>query len=126
MSGLFLVLVAWSLPIQRGPDLLPAAPRRTGNPQLFARVTKFDSATGSCKFLATSSATQEEVTRPFGNNALFSGGAGGVNCDQLKDVVEKDEVKVLATLSGAYTYEARLGGSLTVPELRIDQIELMK
>jgi hypothetical protein len=93
---------------------------------VFARVTQFDSATGGCKFLASSSATQEEVTRSFGNNALFSGGAGGVNCDQLKDVVEKDEVKVLATLSGAYTYEARLGGSLTVPELRIDQVELLK
>lgn len=93
---------------------------------VFARVTQFDSATGSCKFLASSSATQEEVTRSFGNNAVFSGGTGGVNCDKLKDVVEKDEVKVLATLRGAYTYEARLGGSLTVPELRIDQIEAWK
>lgn len=93
---------------------------------VFARVTQFDSATGSCKFLASSSATQEEVIRSFGNNAVFSGGAGGINCDQLKDVVEKDEVKVLATVRGAYTYDARIGGSLTVPELRIDQIELMK
>jgi hypothetical protein len=93
---------------------------------VFARVSQFDSATGSCKFLASSSATQEEVTGSFGNNAVFSGGAGGVDCDNLKDVVEKDEVKVLATLRGAYTYEARLGGSLTVPELRIDQIEGLK
>jgi hypothetical protein len=31
MSGSLLLLVAWSLPIQRGPDLLPPAPRRSGN-----------------------------------------------------------------------------------------------
>lgn len=92
---------------------------------VFARVTQFDSATGSCKFLGSSSTTQEDVSRSFGNNAVFSGGAGSVSCAQLKDVVEKDEVKVLATVQGAYTYQARLGGSLTVPELAIDQIELL-
>jgi hypothetical protein len=33
MSGSLLGLVAWSLPIQRDPDLFPTAPRRTENVQ---------------------------------------------------------------------------------------------
>ncbi len=93
---------------------------------VFARVTQFDSATGSCKFLASTSAAREGIASAFGNNSLFSGGAGGVGCDQLKEFVVKDEVKILATVRGPFTYDARLGGSLTVPEFRIDQIELLK
>lgn len=93
---------------------------------VFARITQFDSATGTCKFRASASAVQEEIASSFANSSIFSGGAGGVSCDQLKDFVEKDGVKVLATVLGPLTYDARLGGNLTVPEFRIDQIELVK
>lgn len=90
---------------------------------VFAKVTQFDTATGGCAFRANAAAVRPENTFGYDHNSVFSGGSGGVPCDQLKSYVENDEVKVLATVKGEYTYTTRIGGPLTAPEFRIDQIE---
>jgi hypothetical protein len=90
---------------------------------IFAKVTQFDTATGGCTFRANAAHARPESTFGYDHNSVFSGGSGGVPCDQLKSYVDKDEVKVLATVKGEYTYTARIGGPLAAPEFRVDQIE---
>ncbi|WP_306913355.1 MULTISPECIES: DUF2510 domain-containing protein [unclassified Arthrobacter] len=90
---------------------------------LHARVTQFDTATGGCSFRAEAAHVRPEDTFGYNHNSFFVGGAGGVSCDQLKSYVDKDEVKVLATVKGLVEYKTMMGGQTAAPEFRVDQIE---
>ena len=92
---------------------------------IYAKVTQFDSATGECSFRGNASAIPVNSPWEYEENVFLSGGSGGVPCEQLKDFVKDDEVKVLATSRGEIQYESALKASITAPEFRVDKIELL-
>ena len=90
---------------------------------IFAKVTQFDSATGECSFRGNASAVPVDKSWDYKENIFLKGGSGGVPCEELKDYVEDDEVKVLATSQGEVQYETAMRASLSAPQFRIDKIE---
>lgn len=90
---------------------------------IYAEITQFDSATGECSFRGDASAVPVENSWDYKENIYLSGGSGGVPCDELKDYVEDDEIKVLATAQGEVQYETAMRASMSAPQFRIDKIE---
>lgn len=90
---------------------------------IYAKVTQFDSATGDCSFRANASAVPVGSPWDYKENVMLLGGSGGVPCEELKDYVEDDEVKVLATSQGEFQYETAMRASMSAPKFRIDKIE---
>lgn len=93
---------------------------------IHAKVTQFDSATGECSFRGNASAVPVENSWDYEENIFLLGGSGGVPCDELKDYVEDDEIKVLATSQGEVQYETAMRASMSAPQFRIDKIERLK
>lgn len=90
---------------------------------IYAKVTQFDSATGECSFRGTASAVPVDSSWDYKENIFLLGGSGGVPCDELKDYVEDDEIRVLATSQGEVQYETAMRASMSAPQFRIDKIE---
>lgn len=89
---------------------------------IYARITQFDAATGTCSFRAD--VAHAHVGKyDYDHNSMFHAGDGLLDCPILDDVVAEDIVQVTATVSGALTYDTQIGGSTTVPEFQVVKIK---
>ncbi|WP_158228091.1 PASTA domain-containing protein [Pseudonocardia sp. MH-G8] len=82
-------------------------------------VTQFDTATGLDAFRAGVDAVRHSRTYEYDTNTILRGTAA-----QLANVVNGDMFRAHVTVRGSYSYETTMGGTLTVPVLGIDAIEV--
>ncbi|MFJ5698991.1 hypothetical protein [Arthrobacter sp. NPDC093139] len=93
---------------------------------LYARITQFDAATGSCTFRANISYKKMENSYDYDENSVFQGGDGDANCPDLSGFVTDDEVRITATSLGSISYETQIRGNTTVPAFRVEGITSLK
>jgi hypothetical protein len=89
---------------------------------IYGEITQSDAATGTQAALAD----VDGVFRPleygyadYDDNALLS--ADG---DELADAVEKDTFRAKVEIMGSYTYDTQIGGSTTVPQLKVRSLKV--
>jgi hypothetical protein len=83
-------------------------------------VTQFDSATGTDAFRADVGGVRRKPSYGFVDyetNTVFTADAS-----KLAKVVQDDLFTAKVTVVGSYSYDTQIGGSTTVPMLRIDSI----
>lgn len=93
---------------------------------LYARITQFDAATGSCTFRANISYKKMENSYDYDENSVFRGADGDTNCPALSGFVTDDEVRITATSLGSISYETQIRGNTTVPAFRVEEITSLK
>jgi hypothetical protein len=85
--------------------------------KVWACITQFDAATGPGSFLAHASNQNQDYWYLNGDNASFSGDAGG-----LAPFVEGDIVAMDVMSMGSYSYDTQAGGNTTVPQFMVMKI----
>lgn len=99
----------------------------TGDVAVFyGTITQFDAATGECIFRANISHTKMYSSWKYEHNSIFVGGDGLSDCPKLDDFIADDEVKIVATSMGSYSYDTQAGGNTTVPKFKVEKISLLK
>lgn len=93
---------------------------------LYGEITQFDAATGECAFRANIAHAKMSSTWKYEHNSMFVGGDGISDCPKLEDFVADDEVKIVATSMGSYSYDTQAGGNTTVPKFKVEKISLLK
>lgn len=89
---------------------------------VYGRVTQFDAATGTEQFRASIDGVdhpEENGYFEFDTNTVLNGDAA-----LLAEVVTDDLIKAEVTVEGSISYETAIGGSLTVPVLQVDSIQV--
>ncbi|MBG0738959.1 hypothetical protein IV500_05915 [Paeniglutamicibacter antarcticus] len=89
---------------------------------VFARITQFDAATGTCTFRADIANAVMEDSWDYKHNSFLTGGDGGEKCPDLAGFVEDDIVRMTVTSKGAYSYDTQIGGHTTVPSFQVEKI----
>lgn len=86
---------------------------------IWGNITQFDGITGPTSFLATASSANKMMGSYFDSSdfAFFAGTA-----KRLSRFVEGDVFKACATMNGTYSYERAIGGTVTVPLLKVKTI----
>jgi hypothetical protein len=89
---------------------------------VYGKITQFDSGTGLGSFRADVAGTKEELNKPFflGDNTFLSG-----DVDMLKNFVSKDKFKANVQVIGVYTYTSVSNIQISVPMLKVLNIELL-
>ncbi|MDQ0096148.1 hypothetical protein [Paeniglutamicibacter psychrophenolicus] len=99
----------------------------TGDVAVFyGTITQFDAATGECIFRANISHAKMYSSWKYEHNSIFVGGDGLSDCPKLDDFIADDEVKIVATSMGSYSYDTQAGGNTTVPKFKVEKISLLK
>ncbi|PQZ92303.1 hypothetical protein CQ018_12425 [Arthrobacter sp. MYb227] len=93
---------------------------------VYGNITQFDAATGDCTFRANVAHTRMSSSWKYEHNSMFVGGDGEEECPKLDDVVADDNVKIVATSLGSFSYDTQVGGNTTVPLFKVEKISLLK
>lgn len=93
---------------------------------LYGEITQFDAATGACIFRANIAHAKMSSSWKYEHNAIFVGGDGISDCPKLDEFVADDEVKIVATSMGSYSYDTQVGGNTTVPKFKVEKVSLLK
>lgn len=93
---------------------------------IYGEITQFDAATGTCSFRANIAHKNMANSWDYEHNSIFEGGDGLSDCPKLDNFVAEDEVKIVATSLGSYSYDTQIGGSTTVPKFHVEKISLLK
>lgn len=91
---------------------------------VYGKITQFDAATGACTFRATIGHTNMAQTYSYEHNSIFTGGDGKTDCPALGDFVTDDEVRIVATSLGSFSYDTQIGGNTTVPMFKVESMSL--
>ena len=92
----------------------------------YARISQFDSATGTCAFRADTAHKQQESTWDYDHNSMYTAETGAADCAGLSEFVADDVVQIYATVDGSQRYKTMIGGQNVVPVFSIDSIKLVK
>ena len=95
------------------------------NVVVYGTVFQFDNFTGKCSMMLNIGAAQADYSFEYQHNTYASAGDGISNCPALDSVVQNDNVKLWATVEGAYDYDTAAGGSATAIGLDVWQVELL-
>jgi hypothetical protein len=87
---------------------------------VYGSVTQFDAATGDDTFRANIAHKNMAYSYEYDTNTLLNGSP-----TQLKSVVQDDEFRANVTVMGSFSYDTQIGGSTTVPQLRVDAIKIL-
>ena len=93
---------------------------------LYALVTQFDAATGTCQFRGDASNKQQSDWYDYDENIFFTAGDGYSDCALLDDVLQDDHVKLYVTSLGSFSYDTQIGGSTTVPLFEVEKVKQLK
>lgn len=94
---------------------------------LFAEITQFDGATGTCAFRALWDGRRHEYNFEYaGDNAIFTSGDGESTCPILNGIDQNDVVKLVVRGAGTYSYETQVGGNTTVPSFDVLKAEVIE
>jgi hypothetical protein len=91
---------------------------------VYGVITQFDSATGTDTFRADVDATHHTDDFDYsldGVNTILTGYES-----DFDNFVQDDEFKAKVTILGSLSYETQIGGETNVPQLMVDDIELIK
>lgn len=87
---------------------------------VYGYVTQFDAATGTSGFRANVDGAKHSQWYDYDTNTIMLGS------DALfAEVVQDDIFRAEVTVAGAYSYTTTMGGSMTVPQLSVDRIEVI-
>lgn len=92
----------------------------------YARISQFDSATGTCTFRADTAHERQESIWDYTHNSVYTAETGAADCDDLSKLVADDVVQIYATVDGSQRYKTMIGGQNVVPLFAIDSIKLIK
>lgn len=87
---------------------------------VYGQVTQFDAATGVDTFRANVGARNMPYEFDYDTNTLMQGDAA-----KLRNLVGDDEFQAKVTVLGSFTYDTQIGGSTTVPLLRVDWVKVL-
>ncbi|SCF16342.1 hypothetical protein GA0074695_3904 [Micromonospora viridifaciens] len=87
---------------------------------VYGRVTQFDAATGTDTFRADIAHRRMPEKYDYETNTMLSGSESG-----LANLVEDDIFRAKVMVLGSYSYDTQIGGSTTVPLLRVDSIKVL-
>jgi hypothetical protein len=87
---------------------------------LHGHVTQFDSNTGSDAFRADTAGSKHSEWYDYDVNTVVM----AENAASLSDVVVDDLVTMHAEIVGSLTYDTTMGGSMTVPQVRVNLIDV--
>jgi hypothetical protein len=87
---------------------------------VFGYVSQFDSVTGPAAFRASLDGVRHRQTYEYDTNAILV----GRSVDQLANVVVNDMFRAEVTITGSYSYRTTMGGTLTVPQMQVEKIEV--
>ena len=90
---------------------------------VYGQVTQFDASTGTEGFRANVDGVEHKPKyglADYDTNTILGGDE-----ELLRQVVQDDLFKADVTILGAYTYETKLGGQLTVPRLQITKVDVI-
>lgn len=86
---------------------------------VYGVVTQFDAATGPDVFRADVDGVRHSESYLYPTNTVLSGDAS-----ILAEIVTGDSFTAKVEVRGAITYSTQIGGSTTVPHLRVDSIKV--
>ncbi|MDG3012284.1 DUF2510 domain-containing protein [Rhodococcus sp. D2-41] len=86
---------------------------------VYGRVTQFDSATGTGRFLARTGASPSDDGYDYDQNTMVVGDTPAL----IADTVKGDLVTMYAKVLGSFSYDTQAGGNTTVPQLQVNIIE---
>lgn len=92
---------------------------------IYANIHQFDSATGTCNFLADISYRIEESTYDYEANSMFTAGDGDSDCPILDQVIEGDSIKAWVTSAASFSYDTQAGGNTTVPTFMVEKLQIL-
>lgn len=87
--------------------------------KVYGNVTQFDAATGVDTFRANTDGVRHTQSYEYDTNTLVTAGAA-----DLSNVVEHDLVTMYVEVTGSNSYETTLGGTTTIPTLKVHVIEV--
>ena len=87
---------------------------------VYGYVTQFDSATGSAAFRANVEGDKMGQWYDYDTNTYLAGSP-----DMLGDLVQDDIFRAEAQVLGSYSYTTTMGGTMTVPHLRVTKIDVI-
>lgn len=90
---------------------------------VYGKVTQFDAATGLDGFRANVDGVNHPIKYGYADyetNTVFTTDSRA----KLADLVEDDTFRAEVTVRGSYSYNTQIGGSTTVPQLMVTQIEV--
>lgn len=87
---------------------------------VYGSVTQFDAATGDDTFRADVGHKNMAYSYEYDTNTMLNGTPA-----RLKNVVQDDEFRANVTVMGSFSYDTQIGGSTTVPLLRVDAIKIL-
>jgi hypothetical protein len=88
---------------------------------VFGYVSQFDSVTGPSSFRASLDGVRHRQTYEYDTNAILV----GRSTDQLANVVVNDQFRAEVTITGSLSYSTTMGGTLTVPQMQVEKIEVI-
>lgn len=109
----------WAL-IAKDPDANAGT-----NVILFGTITQFDSATGNCAMLISTSAIQKEMSYDYDQNVMAVSGDWDTECPTFDPLVEGDHVQLWATVNQSFSYDTQIGGNTTVPMVEVWYAQLL-
>ncbi|WP_416970132.1 hypothetical protein [Streptomyces sp. 4F14] len=86
---------------------------------VYGVVTQFDAMTGSETFRADVDGVRHVESYEYPTNTILTGDAA-----QLERFIVGDTFEAKVEMNGSLTYETQVGGSLTVPQLHVDSMEM--
>ncbi|MDG3014741.1 DUF2510 domain-containing protein [Speluncibacter jeojiensis] len=86
---------------------------------VYGRVTQFDSATGTGRFLARTGASPSDDGYDYDQNTMVVGDTPAL----IADTVKGDLVTMYAKVLGSFSYDTQAGGNTTVPQLQVNIIK---
>lgn len=86
---------------------------------VFGHISQFDAATGTDAFRAYIAPVQHSRSYDFDEHILAQAGESGL----FDDLVQGDIVRMHVQVLGAFTYDTQIGGSTTVPMMRVNVVE---
>lgn len=87
---------------------------------VYGNVTQFDSATGTSIFRANVDGDQHDQWYDYDTNTFLTG-----SDTMFAEVVQDDIFRAEVTVAGSYSYTTTMGGTMTVPQLTVDKIDVI-
>ena len=87
---------------------------------VYGSVTQFDAATGDDTFRADVGHKNMADSYEYETNTMINGSPA-----RLRNLVQDDEFRANVTVQGSFSYDTQIGGSTTVPLLRVDAIKIL-
>jgi hypothetical protein len=88
---------------------------------VYGHVTQFDAVTGTSAFRASLDGIRHRQTYEYDTNAILR----ARNVGQLDAVVQDDVIRAEVTITGSYSYETTMGGTMTAPQMQVEKIEVI-